>query len=102
MVRASALRLEPPETTIFHDHGENLIIKLRQLVRVSILVLTIAYIGLRLPVVIRDFHNWRQALHENDKSAAELYETDLEIEGAGVVFVLGATAISWFALGRER
>ena len=63
--------------------------RIRRIFGVMLLTLAIALMTYLIPNILRDFQDWRVALRENDRSAAELYETNLELEAVGSVIALG-------------
>ena len=64
----------------------------------GVLVAAAALVALLVPGTLRDFNDWRESLRIGDKSAAELYETNLEIDGVEIAFVLGIAALATFLL----
>jgi hypothetical protein len=54
----------------------------------------------RAPHALRDYRDWREAA-VIDPSAAELYETDLWFEAAGVTVALGLGLLIFFSLRRK-
>jgi hypothetical protein len=76
--------------------------KMRQIFRVVVLALAMFWLVYAVPVIVRDTHNWQKALRRDDRSAAELYETDLELHAFGTIVVLGIAGAAWFMLRGKR
>jgi hypothetical protein len=61
-----------------------------------------ALVALRVPGTLRDYNLWRESLRIGDKSVAELYETDLEIDGVEIVLVFGSAVLAFFLLRHKQ
>ena len=90
------LQCEPPQ-----DALREASMKARQIVAVILLSFAIALITFVLPNMTRDFHDWRQALRENDRSAADLYQTSVELDGVGAAVALGLAGLGCFLLWKR-
>ena len=73
----------------------------RNLLRWIALVGGLAILLWRAPHALRDYRDWREA-KVNDPSAAELYETDLWFEAAGVTVAVGFGLLIFFGLKEEE
>lgn len=76
--------------------------RVRRIVGVVLLVLAVALIAFVLPNMTRDFHYWRQAVHENDRSAAELYATNFQLDCVGAAVALGVAGLGSFLLWKRK
>ena len=67
---------------------------LRNAIRWGLLLAAIGTVGFRLPRLIGEFRNWREALRGGDGSGAEGWHTVLTVDlvGALVVLVIGVGA----------
>ena len=72
----------------------------RNLFRWVALLGALAILLWRAPHALRDYRDWREA-KVNDPSIAELYETDLWFEGAGVTVALGLGLLIFLGLRRK-
>jgi hypothetical protein len=73
----------------------------RNLIRWAALVCAIAVVVWLMPDAARNYRAWREA-EINDPSAAELYETNLWFDAAGMAAALGFGSLIFVGLRRKH
>lgn len=71
---------------------------MRNAIRWGFLLAGIATVGFRLPRIVRDFGNWREALRVGDPSAASGWKSVLLVDGVGSLVVLAISIALFYAL----
>ena len=74
---------------------------LRNAIRWGLLLASIGTVGFRLPRLVNDFRQWRDALRIGDASGAEGWHTILNVELVGALVVL-AIGVGVFYFLRPR
>jgi hypothetical protein len=71
---------------------------MRNAIRWGFLLAGIATVGFRLPRMVRDYVNWRDALRLGDPSAAHGWKSVLLVDSVGSLVVLGISIGLFYAL----
>lgn len=74
---------------------------MRNAIRWGFLLAGVATVGFRLPRMVRDYNNWREALRLGDPSAAQGWKSVLLVDSIGSLVVL-AISIGLFYVLRTR
>ena len=75
---------------------------LRNAIRWGLLLAAIGTVGFRLPRIIGDFRQWREALRFGDASSAEGWHTILNVELIGGLVVLAIGVAVFYFLRPKR